>query len=358
MEDHSRSLIITINNNVWWKQATRDLEQIPLFIIAPMVRANHYFGINIIAFSKNGLIDGYKKKSEIIAFKDRFKVDFNMTVKMLKKANSFCDGRLHQDYDDKNELIRSAKEFALLVEEFCPAHLAPQLWDLCHDENDPEKKVLIKLNKKKIDLIRSFPIFQKFVLLLRKFASYVRIDESTLKKVLFYTLPDEFVKIVSEGKLPRDLRRVLDKRSKGFVMWIDNNRFLELNNLKDALLIEGLIKKNLEEELKIKNETEIVGTSSFKGFIRGRVRNIDKISGLHKVRKGEILVSSMVTPEYSVILGKVAAVIVDESGLLSHVQVLAREFKKPFIYDTKTASSILRNGQIIEIKDNVIHLKN
>ena len=70
------------------------------------------------------------------------------------------------------------------------------------------------------------------------------------------------------------------------------------------------------------------------------------------MKKGEILVSSMTHPDYSIGFQKAKAIITDEGGVSSHAAIVAREMKIPCIIGTKIATRALKDGDRVEVDAN------
>lgn len=349
------SLIERIKEHRWWRQANRDLEQLPLFIIVPFIKANYLLGVNTIALSKEGLIESYKIKDEVFGLSKRFDINLDTHLNKLRELIKFCK---KQRIRSQREALKALIELRKLLDDYCPLHHITQLWGFSYEGELEEKQEFIEANKEKIVFIRNYPIFRELVSLLEKTLSTININREEKKRILSLTMPEEFINIIKKGKISKELLDILKKRQKGFILWMEKDTIHELNEGGEVRIIENLIQENLEESLKVKKTNKIVGRSNFKGKINGRVKKVLRLDELSKVEKGDILVSKAITPEYTIILDKVRAIIVDEEGLLSHIQTIAREFNKPFISDTKIASSILEDGQFIEINNNIIYIKN
>ena len=95
------------------------------------------------------------------------------------------------------------------------------------------------------------------------------------------------------------------------------------------------------------NQDIIKGVVANPGKIRGRVRIIRKYTD--SIEKGEILVASMTTPEYALLMKKAAAIITDEGGITCHAAIVSRELKIPCIIGTKNATKILKDGDLVEV---------
>ena len=57
----------------------------------------------------------------------------------------------------------------------------------------------------------------------------------------------------------------------------------------------------------------------------------------------------MTTPDLLPAMERATAFITDEGGITCHAAIVAREMKKPCIIGTKTATKILKNGDLIEV---------
>ncbi|MEY3197555.1 MAG: hypothetical protein RL023_25 [Candidatus Parcubacteria bacterium] len=66
-------------------------------------------------------------------------------------------------------------------------------------------------------------------------------------------------------------------------------------------------------------------------------------------QEGDILVSTMTTPDFLPAMKKAAAIITDEGGITCHAAIVARELQKPCIIATKFATQILQDGDIVEV---------
>ncbi|OGI35302.1 MAG: hypothetical protein A2407_02495 [Candidatus Moranbacteria bacterium RIFOXYC1_FULL_44_8] len=70
------------------------------------------------------------------------------------------------------------------------------------------------------------------------------------------------------------------------------------------------------------------------------------------MKKGDILVTTMTTPDYIVALRKASAVVTDEGGMTCHAAIVSRELKIPGIVATKIATKVLHDGDLVEVRAN------
>ncbi len=107
---------------------------------------------------------------------------------------------------------------------------------------------------------------------------------------------------------------------------------------------------------------DLTGQSVSLGRAAGRVKVILDADEGGKLEVGDILVTNLSTPNYegqpsvfpyrtvpAVAIEKAAAIVTDEGGLLSHAAIICRENRVPCILGSETATSVLRDGMIVEV---------
>jgi len=94
---------------------------------------------------------------------------------------------------------------------------------------------------------------------------------------------------------------------------------------------------------------EFKGLVVNRGKITGIVRIIQSPGKIGKMKKGDILVASMTSPDYILALKKAAAVVTDEGGMTCHAAIVSRELKIPGIVGTKIATKVLKDGDLVEV---------
>lgn len=104
---------------------------------------------------------------------------------------------------------------------------------------------------------------------------------------------------------------------------------------------------DLKIEKKIKELSGIVVSQSSK--IKGKVRILTSVKNFGKMKKGEILVAAMTSPDYIVAMKKASAIITDEGGMTCHAAIVSRELGIPCIVNTKVATKVLKNGDLVEV---------
>ena len=157
--------------------------------------------------------------------------------------------------------------------------------------------------------------------------TYAQLLECTAEEVFSGSIPD-----IS----------ILDSRA------IDSSVMMEDGKIRCATGEESTkLKEYFSEEVVQVNEFK--GNVAFKGKITGRVAYIKDKTDFSKIKEGDILVTSMTTPEMVPAMKLAAAFITDEGGVTCHAAIVAREMKKPCIIGTKIATKVLKDGDMVEV---------
>ena len=109
------------------------------------------------------------------------------------------------------------------------------------------------------------------------------------------------------------------------------------------IYVEGEADKNIRS---FRGITVSVGKG---GAVRGRVKILLDPHDLTSFKEGDILVTSMTSPEYVFAMKKAGAIITDTGGLTSHAAVTSRELGKPCIVGTKVATKVLKDDDLVEV---------
>lgn len=104
-----------------------------------------------------------------------------------------------------------------------------------------------------------------------------------------------------------------------------------------------------KEVTEIRRDPILAGVAASPGIVSGKVQIIHSKREIGKVDKGEILVTSMTSPDFVPAMKKAAAIVTDKGGLTSHAAIVSRELGVPCVVGTENATRILKNGQLISV---------
>ena len=99
----------------------------------------------------------------------------------------------------------------------------------------------------------------------------------------------------------------------------------------------------------LQGNNEYKGTCASPGKATGIARIIPSPKDNHRVKEGEILITSATTVDYLPAMKKAAAIITEVGGLTCHAAVVSREFGIPCVVALKNAMKNIKDGDMIEV---------
>ena len=159
-------------------------------------------------------------------------------------------------------------------------------------------------------------------------------------------LPDKYILLLAEiGKkihehyfFPQDIEWALEK-GKLYITQARPITTLGVENSKFEIRNSKL--QNFEKIL--------VGAPASPGLVSGPVKMVPDVKLLDKVKKGDIMVTDMTTPDFVPAMRRAAGIITNRGGLTSHAAIVSRELGVPCIVGTGNATKILKDGMIVSL---------
>lgn len=110
------------------------------------------------------------------------------------------------------------------------------------------------------------------------------------------------------------------------------------------------IKKEFrKEEAKREGEVILKGLPASPGIATGPVKIVLELNDLPKVKEGDILVTTMTSPDMVPAMEKAAAIVTDEGGMTCHAAIVSRELGIPAVVGTGNATKVLKDGEIVTV---------
>jgi len=259
--------------------------------------------------------------------------DKEKTRKILEKGVELNKQALSK-LDNKQFLsLKEELDFSVEVA-LCTALTPYWVYDFFTDKDSDIKKLC--------ESLRAESLYQRLVKEI-----LVPLGQKRLKELGVEDLSSVQLVTVSEllsGKVDCIDERKKKKQENMFFVYqdINNDEIVEWTNNP------GDIVKELEHiETK---DSQIKGTVAYKGNVKGRARLIlqDTLKGL-EFDKGDVLVSTSTDPQLTPIMHKASAIVTDEGGMGCHAAIIARELHKPCIIGTRIATSVIQDGDMVEV---------
>ena len=100
------------------------------------------------------------------------------------------------------------------------------------------------------------------------------------------------------------------------------------------------------------NPGELLGLAGSRGTVQGTAKVLNSVEEADKLAPGDILVAATTTPPWTPLFANIAGVVTDAGGILSHPAVVAREYGIPAVVGTAQSTSMIQDGQTIEVDGN------
>jgi pyruvate,water dikinase len=93
----------------------------------------------------------------------------------------------------------------------------------------------------------------------------------------------------------------------------------------------------------------VEGLGASPGVATGPVRVLATPAEGRDLRAGEVLVAPMTSPDWVPTIRRAAAVVTDGGGMTCHAAIVSRELGVPCVVGTRTATTALRDGQVVTV---------
>ena len=97
------------------------------------------------------------------------------------------------------------------------------------------------------------------------------------------------------------------------------------------------------------NNREWRGRAVSPGIARGVARVVQSHSDLSRIQQGEVLVAPSTDPAWTPVFARIAGLVVERGGVLSHSAVVAREYHVPAVAGIPGIMDKIRDGDMIEV---------
>lgn len=104
-----------------------------------------------------------------------------------------------------------------------------------------------------------------------------------------------------------------------------------------------------EYDIKTADRPILTGIAVGNKIGEGPVRVIPGVNRIGEFKKGEVLVTTMTDPDWVPIMRIASAIVTDEGSKTCHAAIISRELGIPCIVGSKTATRMLKTGQVVSV---------
>ena len=187
-----------------------------------------------------------------------------------------------------------------------------------------------KTADKKIAFTRNASGGKEIVKLKEEISKRKVLNDYEIKKLTEYAL-----KLEEHYQKPQDIEFAIEGEN------------IYIVQTRPITTIQGRIDKDSSKELE--GEVILEGLAASPGIASGKIKIVEEMSDLPKIKKGDILVTKMTNPDMVVTMQRSSAIITEEGGLTAHAAIVSREMGIPCIVGTQEATTLLKDGETITI---------
>jgi pyruvate,water dikinase len=97
------------------------------------------------------------------------------------------------------------------------------------------------------------------------------------------------------------------------------------------------------------SEPIVRGFGASPGIAGGTARLLRTSQEMERLKPGEILITTMTTPDMVPAMAQAAAIVTDEGGITCHAAIVSRELGVPCVVGTRTATKMIPDGETVSV---------
>lgn len=318
---------------------------------------NRYLSVLIATIKKS-----FSRRQEEDLLKTAIKIKGNLNsplIKNLIKEHSKKYFWIHNNYYTTEVLGRNFffKELKDLLSKYKqPKKYLREIEKLDKESISNKKSIInkLKLNKKYrklVKIIDDFGWFQderkKYNMIANHYLDILLSEIGKRSKLSLmevkFTIPYETESIL---KGTFDKEAISERMKNCLIVWEGDKDTYEIYTGKKAIQKE---KQLFSSKERVHEVTEIEGMTANRGRVKGYVHVTMSAKEAKNIKKGEILVTSMTSPDFIAGMKNAAAIVTNEGGVTCHAAIISREFGIPCVIGTKIATQILKTGDYVEV---------
>lgn len=181
----------------------------------------------------------------------------------------------------------------------------------------------------------------RYMFLLAKIRAHIAKKRHLPISKMHWMTDKEVEKLLVTGEIPK---AAIKQRKLGHSMMIEPGKSKETVGKEAVAIMDRLT------TIKLGDTQTVTGTPASSGHAIGKaVVTSNPVEAIKHLKRGNILVTSMTTPDFVPAMRKAAAIITDEGGITSHAAIISRELGIPCVIGTKIGTKIFKTGDIIEV---------
>lgn len=215
--------------------------------------------------------------------------------------------------------------------------------ETCLDQSSTDIKVNRKLKKAKLGIYnREISRLNRTRIFGLARSIFLKIGEILVKEERIEKREDIFYLFLEEINEKDCYTELVNKRK---IQYKKNETIPAYSRLVYA---DQIVEKHFENINMLNNHDNLFGTGSSLGIVEGEVVVVKNADSNIDV-KNKIIVAESTDPGWVFLIKDAKGIIVERGSILSHTAIITRELKKPSIVNVKNATSLLKNGDYVQV---------
>lgn len=215
--------------------------------------------------------------------------------------------------------------------------------ETCLDQSSTDIKVNRKLKKAKLGIYnREISRLNRTRIFGLARSIFLKIGEILVKEERIEKREDIFYLFLEEINEKDCYNELVNKRK---IQYKKNETIPAYSRLVYA---DQIVEKHFENINMLNNHDNLFGTGSSLGIVEGEVVVVKDADSNIDV-KNKIIVAESTDPGWVFLIKDTKGIIVERGSILSHTAIITRELKKPSIVNVKNATSLLKNGDYVQV---------
>ncbi|AGK60540.1 phosphoenolpyruvate synthase [Archaeoglobus sulfaticallidus PM70-1] len=199
----------------------------------------------------------------------------------------------------------------------------------------PDTYIFDREKRKIVDI----KVGEKNIMITKKDGKTVKIELDEKKAKERVLSDEEIIRLVELGEIIED-----HYENPQDVEWaIEKGKIYIVQSRPVTTIQAGRVVSEVEGEVLVS------GLGASPGIATGVVKIIGDEREISKIQEGDVLVTSMTTPDMVPAMKRASAIVTDEGGMTCHAAIVSRELGVPAVVGTKNATKVLKDGMIVTV---------
>jgi phosphohistidine swiveling domain-containing protein len=168
----------------------------------------------------------------------------------------------------------------------------------------------------------------------------MRVIDRERDDLIFTTHQEIFEWLTGKCAVPAETYELHARRTRGFACYVRDGEF--------SVSTAPVIKRSQVPD-DPGDGWPLRGTVACRGHASGTARIVLSADTMYSVDKGNILVTTMTTPDLMLAIERCSGIVTDEGGLLCHAAIISRELRIPCVIGTNFATRLIPDGSNVEL---------